>query len=400
MRILMLLYNLRGEGTYWRALPLAKYLAKRGHDITFMCTPNQRQSKFITKHDEKTGITAITSPNYLGGMFSYGWDPGTVGARLLWSMRQRDFDLIHSFESRPTVIIPALYWQRCRGARLVLDWCDWFGQGGAVEERPSWLIRTLLRPAETFFEERFRAKADGTTVINNKLRQRAIKLEVPPEAILLLPNGSNVDEIQPKSKREARRELGWRQDVPIIGYIGSIFQHDAELMAQAFDKVRKAEPESQLLLIGYCNVDVRELVHAPEAVKCTGQIDYDQIRCYLSACDVCWLPMQDSNANRGRSPLKIKDYMAAGRPVVMTAVGDAADLIRRGKFGLLAPTQPEEIANQVLALLRTPERREIMGQRARQLAETEFSWNRITDRLEYFYQQVVEGTQNEVEVSG
>jgi glycosyltransferase involved in cell wall biosynthesis len=179
--------------------------------------------------------------------------------------------------------------------------------------------------------------------------------------------------------------------VPIIGYIGAIFRRDAKLMAQAFDQVRKVEPEAQLLLIGYCDVDVGKLIDAPEAVKRTGRIDYDQISYYLSACDVCWLPMRDSGANQGRSPLKVKDYMAAGRPVVMTAVGDAVNLIRRGKFGLLASDRPDEIANQVLALLRAPERREVMGRRARQLAETEFGWNRIADRLEHFYQQVIEG---------
>jgi glycosyltransferase involved in cell wall biosynthesis len=54
----------------------------------------------------------------------------------------------------------------------------------------------------------------------------------------------------------------------------------------------------------------------------TGPLAYDQINPYLSACDVCWLPLCDSGANRGRFPFKLGDYMAVGKPVVATAVGD------------------------------------------------------------------------------
>jgi glycosyltransferase involved in cell wall biosynthesis len=160
--------------------------------------------------------------------------------------------------------------------------------------------------------------------------------------------------------------------------------------AQAFDIIRQAEPKAQLLLVGYCNVAVEDLVAEPDAVRRTGHIRYDEINHYLAACDVCWLPLRDSGANRGRYPLKMNDYMAVGRPVVATTVGDVADLVRRGEFGLLAPDRPDELAHQVLTLLRDPARRETMGRRARQLAEAEFTWDQISGLLERFYQQILE----------
>jgi glycosyltransferase involved in cell wall biosynthesis len=136
---------------------------------------------------------------------------------------------------------------------------------------------------------------------------------------------------------------------------------------------------------------VETLVKEPGAVRRTGPIAYDKINCYLSACDICWLPLRDSGANRGRYPLKINDYMAVGKPVVATDVGDVADLIRRGEFGLLAPDRPDELAQQVIALLRNPAQREIMGRRARRLAESELTWEQVSGRLERFYQQILEG---------
>jgi glycosyltransferase involved in cell wall biosynthesis len=292
------------------------------------------------------------------------------------------------------VILPALYWQRRRRARLILDWCDWFGRGGSVEERPSRWVRAVLRPVETFFEERFRVWANGATVINSQLRRRAIGLGVPDSNILDLPNGSDVDTLKPVPRSQARRALGWSGDEIVIGYIGAIFQRDAALMAQAFDRIHQAEPKAQLLLVGCNNVTIENLVAAPDAIRRIGRLDFTEINPYLSACDICWLPLSNSLANRGRYPLKVNDYMAVGRPVVATAVGDVADLIRRGEFGLLASDQPDDLARQVLTLIRDPAQRERRGWRARHLAETEFRWALMGERLERFYQELLANVRN------
>ncbi|MFQ6100898.1 MAG: glycosyltransferase family 4 protein [Anaerolineae bacterium] len=385
----MLLFGPAGKGTYWRALHLARSLARRGHTLTVLSTSRNRRLRFDTRLDTQAGVTLVEAPDLLWGPLRSGWDLWNVISRIRWA-RGRRFDLVHAFESRPTSILPALYWQRRRSTPLILDWCDWFGRGGSVEERPSRLVRTVLRPVETFFEDSFRTWADGTTVINSFLHRRVIELGVVPETILHLPNGSDIDELYPIPQAEARRALGWPQDVLTIGYIGAIFHRDAVLMAQAFDRIHRAEPGARLLLVGYCNVTVEKLVAAPEAVWRTGRIRYDEINRYLAACDVCWLPLRDSGANRGRYPLKINDYMAVGRPVVATAVGGTADLVRRGEFGLIASDCADDLARQVLTLLRDPARREIMGRRARQLAEAEFTWDRIGAKLERFYRQVLE----------
>jgi len=383
----MLLYNRVGKGTYWRALHFAFNLTDHGHSVTLLATSNDRRMRFRVRWEN--GVQIVESPDLLWGSLRSGWDPWGTLARICW-LRGQEYDLVHTFESRPVAIFPALYLQRRRGVKLILDWCDWFGRGGSVEERPNRLVRAVLRPVETFFEEHFRTCADGTTVINSVLQQRAIDLGVKPETILRLPNGSNIDELYPIAQMEARRTLGWPANVFIIGYIGAVFYRDAVLMAQAFDRIYRAEPRARLLLIGYCNVAVEGLVAAPDAIWRTGPIDYGEINRYLATCDVCWLPLRDSGANRGRYPLKINDYMSVGQPVVATAVGDVSDLVRRGRFGLLANDNPDNLAQQVLRLLQEPSLRAEMGHRARHLAETEFAWKRISGKLERFYQQVLE----------
>jgi glycosyltransferase involved in cell wall biosynthesis len=388
LRIAMLAFNVAGKGTYWRALALGQELVARGHRVTLLAISPGRRWRFDIRRIR--GVTVVETPDLLPGSLRSGWDPWDVLARIGW-LRRRTFDLVHAFENRPVALLPAVYLQRKQGLPLVSDWCDWFGRGGSVEERPNPLVRAVLRPVETFFEEVPRPRADGVTVINTILRQKALDLGVPPERILLLPNGANVREIRPGNQAEARRRLGLPLDVRLIAYTGAIFWRDARLMATAFDQIHSARPDTRLLLVGYCNVAIEELVQRPEAVIRAGPVSYRTLANYLATCDLGWLPLRNSGANRGRFPLKLNDFMAAGRAVVATDVGDLGDLMRQEPIGWLAPDEPGALAEAVLALLADDVERERQGRHARQVAETKLSWPLMATRLERFYLQLKEG---------
>ncbi|HET7091218.1 MAG TPA: glycosyltransferase family 4 protein [Anaerolineae bacterium] len=385
LRILMLVFNATGRGTYWRAFHLGRSLARRGHEVTVVTMAPSSRLRLRTYR--KQGVTVIEAPDLLWGSLRSGWDPWAALRRILW-MRNHTFDLVHAFEARPTVLLPALYMQR-RGIPLVMDWCDWFGRGGSVEERPNRLIRTVLRPIETFFEERFRTRANGTIVICTTLYQKAIELGVAPQTILFLRDGADTDGIQPLDRDASRHALNLPRDVQMIGYVGAIYHRDAELMAQAFDRIHAALPSTRLLLIGYVNAPIEQMVVRPEAVIRTGTLDYTRINAYLAACDVCWLPYCDSGANRGRWPMKFNDYMAAGRPTLATAVGDVIEVMQEYEIGVLTQDAADDLAGNILALLADPERCARLGRNARQVAEQVFAWHWRVPELEAFYASIL-----------
>src|SRR5688572_7545012 len=183
-RSLLIVFNQLGQGTYWRAFHFGRTLAKRGHAVTLMATAPKSRLRWRVRSLE--GLKLIETADLFTGSLRSGWDPLGAIRRSVW-VKSQVFDVVHAFEARPLVLLPALTAQRA-GAKLIMDWCDWFGRGGSVEERPNPIIRTLVRPVETYFEERFRVWADGTTVINSFLLQRAIELGVPSESILLIRN--------------------------------------------------------------------------------------------------------------------------------------------------------------------------------------------------------------------
>lgn len=386
MKILFLCLNVVGKGTYWRALYLGRELAQRGHAVTLLATAKESRLHLTVRQVE--GVTLVETPDLFTGSLRSGWDPWNALRRVAW-LRGQKFDVVHSFETRPTVLLPALYAKRVNHWPLVLDWADWFGRGGSVEERSNPLLRTLLRPVETFFEERFRGQAERTTVICSLLNRRAQALGVAPETILHLPNGCNTERFFPVDRDAARRRVGLSLSGLIVGYCGTIFPRDAELMAAAFDRVRAEQPDARLLVIGYCPVDMRPLVASPEAVIQTGYVADGQINDYFNSCDICWLPFHDTNANRGRWPMKLNDYMAAGRPTVATAVGDVAELLRQEPIGLLAEVDPSALAGQTKRLVDDPGLAGQMGARGRQLAISSFSWASLAGQLETLYAEIV-----------
>ncbi|MBI3958329.1 MAG: glycosyltransferase family 4 protein [Chloroflexi bacterium] len=386
MNILFLVLNVVGKGTYWRALHLARELVKREHTVTLVVTA--KENRFHLTERQIAGVTQVETPDLFSGSLRSGWDLWNALRRVAW-LRGRNFDVAHSFETRPTVLLPALYEKRLRGCPVVFDWADWFGRGGSVEERSNPLLRGLLRPVESFFEEQFRDEAARTTVICSLLEQKAQALGVASETILHLPNGCNTEQFFPVERDAARQRTGLTLSGLVIGYCGTIFPRDAQLMATAFDQLRAWHPDARLLVIGYCPFDIGALVANPEAIIQTGYVAADRINDYFNACDICWLPFCDTNANRGRWPMKLNDYMAVGRPTVATAVGDVADLIRQEPIGLLASVDPLSIAQQTMRLVNAPDLRRDMGARARELAISRFSWASLAGQLETLYTEIV-----------
>jgi len=256
MRILMLVFNQVGRGTYWRALHLSRQLAGCGHQVTLMATAQTARMRLVER--EELGVRLVETPDLFSGSLRSGWDLWNAARRIKW-LWNRSFDLIHAFEMRPVVLWPALFARR-RGAFWVTDWCDWFGRGGSVEERPNPILRWALRPVETFFEERFRTRSDAATVINSTLHRKLLDLGMPEDRILVLPNGADLEGIRPKPRDEVKQRLGLPFDLRFVAYTGSMFRRDAALMAAAFDRIYAVEPKARLMLIGYCNQPVETMV--------------------------------------------------------------------------------------------------------------------------------------------
>jgi glycosyltransferase involved in cell wall biosynthesis len=266
-----------------------------------------------------------------------------------------------------------------------MDWCDWFGRGGSVEERSNPLLRAVLRPLESFYEENFRHQADASTVINSALETRIRNLGIRDESILRLPNGVDPEKLQPQDKQGARHTLNMPENAPIIGYLGSLFPADATLMLQAFSQVREVHPDALLIMIGNPKA---QLINVQGLIR-TGFVSPSELSTYLAVCDILWLPLSDTIANRGRWPSKITNYFAAGRAVVACAVGDMAAVLEKSQAGIATAPTSTEFAKHTLCLLQDQKMMTDMAVNARRAAELDYNWKHLAQSVEKQYNDVL-----------
>ncbi len=173
---------------------------------------------------------------------------------------------------------------------------------------------------------------------------------------------------------------------PVVGYTGSLLAwHGIEDLAGALPLLLQEVPEAVLVVGGEATTPeghalVARLRSAAEgagrldALVLLGRVPYVRMPGVLAACDVCVAPY-----NPGReahlvehgffySPMKVWDYMAAGRAVVGTDVGNLSGMLADGRGELVPPADPGALASAVAGLLGDPDRRARMGGLAKEHA--------------------------------
>jgi glycosyltransferase involved in cell wall biosynthesis len=386
-----------------RSYPMAKALVRKGHKVTLMTISNRRRFGTVEYMDH--GIRLIETPDLLWGQLRSGWDLWDTLNRFHYLGQDRTpYDLVHCFETRPATIYPALHYLRRKPVPLITDWNDWWGRGGIIDEaRPAW-YRTLFGPIETYYEEAFRTRGDGLTVISTALLQRGVGLGMDRERICYLPGGVQEGALDVPDK-EACREWIAAYDTergsvyagtdPILGFASADSHWDLDIIMDALALVAEKYPRTRLMITGKAGEEILSLARSrgvEQNIELTGWVDREALPYYLGCADVFLLPFPDAIRNVGRWPNKIGLYMGVGRPTVTNAVGDIKPLFEQHNVGLVAEWDPLDFAQKILYLLENPETATRLGQEARQVAATEYDWSSLITRLETFYETTLART--------
>jgi len=302
-------------------------------------------------------------------------------------MTLKKWDLIHAFEHRPNVSVPALL-SRLRGTPLVTDWSDWWTKGGITTSRRR--FRGLDELEGTWIEEGSKRISDRVTVVSQTLWERAKGIGISEEKLALIPSGCPHERIHSLPQGPCRREIPLPQDIKVVTFSGFAFW-DFAFLVKAFKRVLRDYPDAVLQVIGQDKdseietIAKQELGEAVGQVRFAGRFSPERLEVPLAASDVQLLPLEDNLANRARWPIKFGDYLASGRPTVAPRVGDSAPILEREEAGIATEANPESFAEGILLLLNHPEQAREMGERARRLAEGPLSWEVQAKKLETLY---------------
>ncbi|MEP0806209.1 MAG: glycosyltransferase family 4 protein [Chloroflexota bacterium] len=214
---------------------------------------------------------------------------------------------------------------------------------------------------------------------------------VPADKLIVLPNAVDVNRFQPDPNlgAQTRASLSLTTDQPLVVFVGSFYQwHDVTTLLRAFARVQSGRPEARLLLVG--DGAERERMTAlacelglGEAARFTGFVSHADVVRYVNAADVAVVPVPKMEREMWLSPMKLFEYMAAGKAVVASAMGQIVDVVRDGENGLLVPPGDETaLAEAVGRLLADESLRERLGWQAREDAVRYHSWEQYLSRLE------------------
>jgi glycosyltransferase involved in cell wall biosynthesis len=249
-------------------------------------------------------------------------------------------------------------------------------------------------------ERRLCAGADVTIAVTRVLVGILEEEGVPPGKVVVMPNGVRREFGTNGDGAAFRRGLGIPADVPVAGFVGWFRAwHGLERLIEAAASPEWREARIHLVLAGDgpAMPALRELREASEDLKrrvvLCGPVPRGEIESALASFDVAVQPAVTPYA----CPMKILEYMAAGRAITAPGSDNVRELLTDGESARLCPgganPTSEDLGAAVLALVRDAPLRARMGEAARRrIFERGYLWEENARRVEELVAQARRGT--------
>ena len=161
----------------------------------------------------------------------------------------------------------------------------------------------------------------------------------PAARCAVVANGAEVELFRHlPSPDQARRDLGLPQRVPMAAFVGALRPwHGVDLAIEAIART----DDLHLVVAGDGPIRPTLLTHAADLgvwgrVHFLGHVDHARVVATLAAADVAIAPYPELSSF-SFSPLKLYEYLAAGVPVVASAIGQIPAALGHGQWGTLVP---------------------------------------------------------------
>ncbi|MBN2121094.1 MAG: glycosyltransferase family 4 protein [Candidatus Omnitrophica bacterium] len=235
--------------------------------------------------------------------------------------------------------------------------------------------------------------ADSVSCASDQLKRLSNKFGVAKDYIFDAPVGGDLDKFRPGLDGEwVKRKFNIEGE--LILYIGQL--HGAQyvdLLLKAVNIVHHKHPSATFMIVGegFLERSLRNLARElgiEDKVIFAGAVSHDEIPYFIAAADVCVASFKDTEVTRCKSPLKIVEYLASGKPIVASNVGEIRKMV--GGVGILVePGDFHSLAKGILRFLDDEVLRTTLGSRARKRAETKYNWIYTAESLLSAYEKIL-----------
>lgn len=368
VRVIFGIDNLGIGGTELNAIRTAERLDPSRFELGVACL---QEDGPLRERYAAAGIPVVPFP--ITSLYA----PGTPlqGMRLARFLRDQRVDVFHAHDRYSNIF--GAPWARLAGVRRVIASRRWWDDRN----------RTAHRIANRF-AYRF---AHAVLANSPRVGQLLVRTEgVPAHRVAVVPNFVEEDAFASASAdriREFRAELGIPPGAPTVGIIANLraVKNHPSLL-RAFALLRDRWPDAYLILVG--DGDSRQSLETLAAdlgignrVRLAGRRpNRPNLHHMFDVSVLCSLHEGLSNS--------ILEAMAAGNPVIATAVGATPDAVLDGETGLLVPpSDPVRLSEAIDALLADPPRAHEMGAAGRRRVREQYSPHAALTALDSLYRE-------------
>jgi len=227
--------------------------------------------------------------------------------------------------------------------------------------------------------------ADLSLATNESYREIAIaRGKMKPQRVVVVQTCADLSEVNgtlpiPELKRGKQY---------MVLYVGVMERQDGvQLLIESIEFLvkKKRREDTQFVLIGFGTefAPLKALVArlgVDNFVEFTGMLPHEQVRPYLSRADVCVAPYPLNSLNVRFTMIKILEYMAYSKPVVMFDLQEGRRTVGDGAL-YSRPNDPIDFANQIEKLLDSESLRRKLGDCGRKRTEEGLNWKAQSEKL-------------------
>jgi glycosyltransferase involved in cell wall biosynthesis len=385
--------------TQSRMQSFAEHLADRGHEVTVICElPNHPHGKIppvydgiyfeddrsnpyrvlrvrVLAHREKTQLTRM--------QFYLSYMAMAVAA----APKAGKADVVVATSPPLSTGVAGVPIARMNRAPLVLDVRDlWPAAAVSLDQIGSKLGARASGSVEGWLYR----QATATTAVTRPFCQHIDRFRSTGLRTAFIPNGT-LDMFFDAEPDGDRSSLGSR-DQFVVTFAGT--HGIAQGLPSVLDAAALVADSVEFVLIG--DGPVRDLLISSAAtrgisnVRFLPQVPLEKTPPLLAASDALLVPLSKHETFRTFVPSKLIDFMAVGRPVILSAAGEAEDIVERAGSGIVvAPEDPRALADGISWLQAHPDDAQQMGERGRVFARKRLR-SRQAERLEELLIDVVD----------
>lgn len=293
-------------------------------------------------------------------------------------------DVIHVQKCHHYASVPAIIASYVKNKPLHYDWDDW--------EEMIWyescgrgLFSLCIGLLFRVLERCMLYLADTVSVSSQCLNELALKYGLTQDRIYHAPVGADLEEFNPFVSADSVRKKYNIRDL-VVFYVGQL--HGAQYLEQfirSASMVLHKNNRVVFMIVGEgCMENVLKKLTMELGIEnkviFTGSVPPRDVPGYIGCADICVAPFSETAVTMAKSPLKIVEYMAMGKAVVASNVGEVRRML--GGVGVLTePGSSVSLAEGILKLINENKLREKLGYFARQRAENRFNWEYTSTNL-------------------